>query len=321
MSDPRLRRAVHIYNTVLQRTGDRNLAARAVQATIQMPQTQTSSGMLGTVQAQPFGRFGRPEPSLTNQQPNGVMNDIRNFGREAFRTLPVTGEIAAGVDAAKSLGKGDYLGAAGAAALAIPFAGSIGRRMGGWVPKYKKLQKDLDSLRALSADRPFGTPPSRGAGFSAADLDKLQTTQARPHVVDPDKAMPPFVPDGQGRLVNSRNMKSADEASAGLLSGSNISGKPPPKPKRDQSSTFTSKKKDALVNTFDANGRTITLEQAREAAPGVPDAKLQNAIDKLNKASKGLKKNMSAKDMRELFKLSLIGIGGGAGLLSGAFEQ
>lgn len=121
--------------------------------------------------------------------------------------------------------------------------GSIGKRMGSWV----KGEKNLESLDRLSRDRPFGAPPDYNAGFSSERINQLAKTLSRPHQVDPDKPMPAFVPDGRGRLVNSRGMSDADDAVAGLQSGSNVSGKPPSKPKPARSPSFAAPKKKALA--------------------------------------------------------------------------
>ena len=323
MSDNILRRAQFIYSSVLKRTGDKNLAVKAAQTALSslQPAPQTP-GIRSNVQQNPFGRFGRSAPSLSNAQPNGILSDVKNFGREAFRTLPVTGEIASGVDAAKSFGRGDYLGAAGAAAMAIPFAGSIGKRMGSWKGQYNKMQDQQNLLNRLKADRPLGKPASSGSGFSAERLDQLATTQARPHLIDPDKPKPPFLPDGRGRHINSRNMPTADDFAQGILVGSNGPRKPPPM-KTDRTSNFTLKKKKAFDAAFDnarESGKTLTLAEAKSAAPGVPDKKLLGAIDSLEKLIEKTGGTITAAQARKLVPAIAGAAIGGTGILAGQFE-
>lgn len=311
--DERIRRAQYIYNSVLQKTGDRNLAVKAVQAVIDMPQAAPqSTSMRSEVGQNPFGRFGNSPGSIRSQQPNGILSDLQNFGREAFRTLPVTGEVAAGIDAAKQLGAGNYLGAAGAAAMAMPFAGILGRKgkslLGHNGPPSAPVFGDQTDwrnkqmLNLWSKEAPLGQRPPAEMSPELLDILKNGPRQGSLEL--------------RGRHTTDQERRADYEGeAAGMFSGSDVGRKP--RPKRDTSSNFTSKKKDAIVNVFDANGRNITLEQARNAAPGVPDDKLQKAVDKLNRAAKGMKKNMSAKEMRDLFKMSLVGIGGsGLGILS-----
>lgn len=328
---PQARMARHQYEKTMRMTGDPRLAAQAAQ-TVQAPtgRPQMDVGRVtGTSSfvdaAMPDGQMPPPrvpEARAVNQPT--LVDDLRTFRDQAAYEVPVVGDALTAKDAIVDALRGNYGAALPAAFAAIPLVpGSIGKRMGSWV----KGKKNLESLDRLSRDRPFGAPPSYNAGFSQEKLDQLAKTQARRHQVDPDKPMPLFVPDGRGRLVNSRGMSNADDAVAGIQSGSNVSGKPPSKPKPDRSPSFAAPKKKALAqkaynNSYlpKGNGKTpVTIEDAKKLAPGVPDDKLQKAVDYLNTTVKSLKRGLSEKQFLDLVmkKLSVVGAGGaGAALVT-----